>query len=129
MRTEIINALNKTKLAFSEDLLTEEERLKIASNYYSELYKCLQASVQGLTNIYPGGAWDITCCWMGMDNKNHIIIELSIYDKLASIFIYGSPPALFVEQIINCIYGKEFILLLPEEVEILQKTQDYYKIF
>ncbi len=149
MRSEIIKALDYTnqirerqysgpKLEFGPGevpagdysyLLTSEkkENLDKAEQYYHKLVACLKAS-SDFTHIYPGGTTFLELHWD--DNpQEQVIIELSLYGPLAAVFVYGTIPEKYLQDVHSCLDSCGLVSLTKDEIGELEERGAYHSLF
>lgn len=109
-------------------LFSHEHRnhLEIVRQHWGQLHACLQPILQA-HDMYAGKPNTLVIEWGDLEAE--IVIELSLFGNLATVFAYGAVPPGALRKIDEAIAGCGLLRLTDDEIDQLQEMGVLYHIF
>ncbi len=108
--------------------LSETQKSKLEQIYQKlkRLKSCLQLSLDTAL-IDLGTSTSLEIQWAV--SKSQVVIELSLYGPLATVFEYGEIPESALQHIDKCLRANDLTRLSDEEKEQLENQGVYHELF
>jgi hypothetical protein len=108
--------------------LSKGQQIKLDQLYRTleSLRSCLLASLAA-GSIDMGTSTSLEISWQAPELQ--VVIELSLYGRLAAVFSYGEIPENSLEEIDSCLKAHNLIRLSDEEKEALETQSLYHQLF